>query len=420
MKVIVAALLIVAATGGLASVSAQAPEGTLTRTIGADVILGVLDNTQVYARSKGIAAIAASTTSCNLGDTVVNWIALPSNQHPTITLNLYRMANGRIEQIGQSWVKHGFEALQGDVCNLGCKAHAPNGLGPGCSDPYGAGINRGPFLGARSQIDPTTGDFNANNVQDALNRQPSNPTIERGLQVKEQDLGIAGARYFIEGHYIAADDASALNSMNNVSYREIRIEPDANSGFVISNAGFTERLKPALSAWESDGAKLIPIDLVEATVAGKDIKSRIIVGYKATRLDGGNYRYVYAVYNMNSGQGIRSFSVPVGNAAPTDGSVHFHGVFSHGDPSFPNLPGSEPHEPWSNDDWHPSVQNGVITWSTKKYDEDKSANAIRWGTTYTFWFDAEKPPRQGTATVARFKSGKAPDVSTVLVDVPAQ
>ena len=32
------------------------------------------------------------------------------------------------------------------------------------------------------------------------------------------------------------------------------------------------------------------------------------------------------------------------------------------------------------------------TWSTQTYDQNENANALRWGTMYNFWFDADAPP----------------------------
>jgi len=56
------------------------------------------------------------TDSCNRGEVDLDWFALPSNDHPVIPQNLYRMSGGtnnndRFEQIGQSSVKHAFTAL---------------------------------------------------------------------------------------------------------------------------------------------------------------------------------------------------------------------------------------------------------------------------------------------------------------------
>ncbi|MGG6494636.1 UNVERIFIED_CONTAM: hypothetical protein NY603_16995, partial [Bacteroidetes bacterium 56_B9] len=125
-----------------------------------DVILGELVGPRVYARANGIVAITVGTTSCNAGNAVLNWKQLPDNRHPTITLNMYRLLDGRMTQIGQSWAKHGFVALQQNICNFGCQANpSGDGLGIGCSDPYGTSNNQGPFLGSRRLINPATGNF---------------------------------------------------------------------------------------------------------------------------------------------------------------------------------------------------------------------------------------------------------------------
>ena len=71
--------------------------------------------------------------ACNAGDKVLEWHHLPSNRHPVISMNMYRLLNGRMEQIGQSWLKHGFVALQQNVCGFGCQpSPTGEGLGVGC------------------------------------------------------------------------------------------------------------------------------------------------------------------------------------------------------------------------------------------------------------------------------------------------
>ena len=73
-------------------------------------------------------------------------------EHPVIPQNLYRMSGGpsntdRFEQIGQSWLKHGVEAVQEDTCGFGCiPAATVFTLGVGCSDPYLANQNAGSEL----------------------------------------------------------------------------------------------------------------------------------------------------------------------------------------------------------------------------------------------------------------------------------
>ncbi|HEX8662682.1 MAG TPA: hypothetical protein VF744_01475 [Beijerinckiaceae bacterium] len=365
---------------------------------GADVILGELFGTSVYARHNGIAAISVGTTSCNAGNQVLNWKALPDNKHPVITMNMYRLLDDRMTQIGQSWVKHGFFALQQNVCNFGCQANASDGLGVGCSDPYGTGTNQGPGLGSRRLVNPTTGAFDGAKAQQELNTfQPTSP-IDHGLQVREADLANPGARYFVEGHYVAADDAAAGNGQNNVSHMEVLVTRDSGGNFVIVNANPsprpTVRERPAIRAWPyaefsiHDGA---PDD------------GQVTVAHKIVRLSRTKYRYEYAVYNMNSERGVQSFSVPVGNAQVSN--VGFSAVFSHG-------------EAWENDPWQNTVANGRVTWSTKTFQQSENANAIRWGTTYNFWFEAEAAPGHADAQITRFKPGNGPASVSLNVQAP--
>ena len=93
-----------------------------------DVIVGDLHQVQRYGTMDGITAFAVGTVSCNIGTCWLNWIS-NTNEHPIIGQGMYRLKDGRYEQIGQSWLKHGFFALSGDVCSTGCLstngAHLP-------------------------------------------------------------------------------------------------------------------------------------------------------------------------------------------------------------------------------------------------------------------------------------------------------
>ncbi len=97
---------------------------------GVDVIVGDLP-AMVQAGSSGtFVGLAVATTSCNNGTQEFNWFALPNTDHPVIPQNLYRMSGGtsntdRFEQVGQSWLKHAFTALQQNVCGFGCVPHPP-------------------------------------------------------------------------------------------------------------------------------------------------------------------------------------------------------------------------------------------------------------------------------------------------------
>ncbi|HEV8240530.1 MAG TPA: hypothetical protein VGS57_14270 [Thermoanaerobaculia bacterium] len=118
-------------------------------TSGPDVtvfdITGVGNYTSTGAVN-GYRGYAVGTTSCNVGDQPVWWCNTSTgyctaDQHPVIAQNLYRLEAGRFEQIGLSWLKHGFLSTNSpsSTCNPQhpC-AGAPFGgdqLGLGCTTP---------------------------------------------------------------------------------------------------------------------------------------------------------------------------------------------------------------------------------------------------------------------------------------------
>ena len=91
------------------------PVSELDKTLGltgADIIVSHLFSINKDGTVGSITGYSISTTSCNLGDVEAEWVILGnSNKHPLIGQNIYRYLNGRMEQIGMSWLKHAFAAL---------------------------------------------------------------------------------------------------------------------------------------------------------------------------------------------------------------------------------------------------------------------------------------------------------------------
>jgi hypothetical protein len=132
---------------------------------GPDVIVGDMPSMQQFGSSGTRVGLAIGTTSCNAGSVELNWFAMPNTDHPVIPQNLYRMSGGagnsdRFEQIGHSWLKHAFTAVQGNLCGACTSSGTGSRLGVGCSDPYSASLNASQgSLGSRAWVNPFTGAF---------------------------------------------------------------------------------------------------------------------------------------------------------------------------------------------------------------------------------------------------------------------
>ena len=109
------------------------------------------------------------------------------------------------------------------------------------------------------------------------------------------------------------------------------------------------------------------------------------------------YHYEYAVHNMNSDTSADGFVVDF------PGSVSFANVGVH---AIPHHSG----EPYDTSPWTIDVDgpNGTITWSA--VDMGADTNALRWGTTFSFWFDSDAPPDSMEHELDLFKLDEPLDV----------
>lgn len=97
-----------AATPALALFIASGANAQCTGAVpGPDVIVGDLPDWSGYGVANGKRAYAIGTTSCNLGQIPLRWDDT-TNLYPVISQNMYKLQNGRFEQLGQAWLKHGF------------------------------------------------------------------------------------------------------------------------------------------------------------------------------------------------------------------------------------------------------------------------------------------------------------------------
>ncbi|MBM3987593.1 MAG: hypothetical protein FJ294_06520 [Planctomycetes bacterium] len=384
--------------------------------IGPDVVVSTIGSTfGEYGAVGDIGGYAVTTVSCNVGDQEAIWIdsGAQPNRHPVIGTQLYRFktVNGatRFEQIGMSWLKHGFCAADAPSCTsinpngISNPTYAGNGscdwLGLFATDTYSDGLNASqPGCGPRSEIQPWTGAYP---FPYQLGAGASGNAIYKRLQVHKNELDPAqnvGATYWGEVVYICTDEPAA-NRYNNYSIRSTTVGTFASGQYGLNFAGSTIPLKSAVMHWATidPGVTVRSVD-----VAGD---GRLYLAYKTTQLTNGQHHYEYALFNMNSDRGAQAISIPL-QAGTVPTNIGFKDVDYHSG------------EPYSATDWSATVTPGTsIAWSTQTHAQNANANALRWSTTYNYRFDAIAAPVQGTITVTLFKPG-TPTTVTFLADVP--
>ena len=371
--------------------------------IGPDVIVNDLYDTAHYGPIGGIHGYSVGTESCNIGDTDLMWQSW-NNHHPVIAQNMYRLKDGRIEQIGISWLKHGFITIDSGNCGICPSGGTGDHLSPGCSDPYSAGLNGDRNrLGPRYQVNAATGVY----TYPYDNSAPVDDVLDRRMQVHDDLVNPTlnpGALYFVEGEYVTQDDAAAGNNWNNCSYRRVSISTSSTRTLTLRETVFQET--PAIAAWHDHGLG-IGVPDPGVTLAKVDVPNdgRFWVGAKATDNGDGTWHYEYAVQNITSDRSGGYFSVAIASGATISG-VGFKDIDYHS---------GEPFEPT---DWSWEVSGGAIIWSSPQtYGENPNTNALRWGKLYNFWFDVDAPPVNGTATLGLFKPG-TPETVGAYVFVP--
>ena len=392
---------------------------------GPDVIVGDIESVEQPqgAVNGNFVGLGVGTVSCNNGDQPIDWHPLPNTNHPVIPQNLYRMSGGgdhteRFEQIGQSWMKHAFFALEEFICGT-CNTSPPcvtgDQLCPGCADTYVASLNYDQdLIGSRAWVNPFTGVFPSN--PDPNNHAGHNHTgTSHRVTVATSDLIPAqnpGATYFAEADYISPTEYTwcqahpgQCNMYNNVSYRPFTVSGGPTT-FTFGAAGLTVRMQPAIQTWASTGATVAQVE----PDPGND--GIWFMGYKVTNPSAGVWHYEYALSNENLDRAIQSFSVPVGGANISN--IGFHAPPQ--EPAWPN-DGTFNNQGYSSAPWAVDQSGGSITWSTETFATNQNANAIRFGTLYNFRFDADQPPQTANATVGYFKTGSP---MTVEIQAPGQ
>ena len=392
-----------ASSGGTGFLSIQQDGslgGCVDPSVGPNVVAGDLDEAITYGDVGGTSAYAIATTACNLGDEELLWIAGDA-VHPVVGHNFYRLEDGRFEQLGASWVKHGLAALQRDLCCDCIPSASIAALGVGCSDPYSASLNGTQTgLGPRGEIDAFSGTFSWPPGAATGVPAPSG-LLARRLQVPTAEMDPSlhpGATYIAEAIFAAPDDAADGNGFDNASYRTYeRTGFEIQGAFGIQPTGVTERGLPAVAAWAAADPT---VRLEEVRIPGE---GAFWVASHGAPIGGGRWRYSYAIFNMNSSRGAAAFAVPRG-VQPAAFDMTF--------------PLAHSGDPRSNEPWGANQAGDLLVWSAANFQADNDANAIHWGTTYSFFFESAASPVDTQGTLVMFRPGTGPSALVVPIRGP--
>lgn len=374
--------------------------GATSQGIGPDIVVGEITGVTNYGSSGGVSAFSVGTTSCNAGDQIIGWYA-GTNQHPVIAQNLFRLEGGRFEQLGMSWLKHGFGTMNGTYCSP-CSPTQGQTLGVGCSDPYSSGTNgMQSVLGPRSEVLPSQGYFTY-----PFGSPAYNGNIARRLQAKNTDIDPAlhpNALYFVEAQYVSPDDATSGNGTNSSAWRRAMFTE--NGGFyTMMLIGPTAMTEPGIVAWKSQDSG---VAMTHVDVPGD---GRFDFAFRATDTGNGITHYEFAVHNMTSTRAAKGITVHIPLNA-TVSNVGFSGVSHHSGDGF--MLGTN----FEDTPWTATLAPGTVSWSTTSHSANPNSNALRWGSMYTFRFDLDQTPLPSGVVVDLdlYRNGQPSQVTTTLV-----
>lgn len=334
-----------------------------------------------------------------------------NDQHPYLIWNLYRLnADGTIEQIGRSGVKHAWLTTNGGC--LDPADHDSHILGRGCTDTYGTGNNdTSSDLGPRSEIVPATGIWGrCGSIYDpnCVGSQTANPNgnFDQRLIVRENQISATvnpGATYLFESWYIARDDINPYNSMATVTGA-----PSWSGSVWAPGGGSSYKLGPAIDRWVDPANP--PANAKNAELATSEGRAKVAV--KVTSLGKGQWRYDYAVMNVDFARAVTSGNAPNIRVLSNKGFDRFSIPVPAGTQitAFPSRTGDiDPSVAW-----RVQTTGGRVDWSTDTTIPGFSQptlgtsavpKSLDWGVLYSFTLITNKAPVSGNARLNVAQAG---------------
>ncbi|MBX3464471.1 MAG: hypothetical protein KF830_14975 [Planctomycetes bacterium] len=376
---------------------------------GLDGRLTVVDNFTYQGRRgaaypNGEIGAAMLNTMCNPGSVNIPWYAPMQPNHPKFGFILVRVANDRIEQISdRSYVKHAFTSVNvNGSCGTCVNPGTGSLMGLNCSDTYGVGNNADrTYLGPSPEINPWLGTWNpvgsyfdigdpsqagyplAADGSRSLNTSGFD-SVKNRVTIREIDLTTPGAQYFYGIHLVHEGEA-VQNRWDNLASRGCN--PTWNgSTWTFPNNAVGQAHGSILQRWSG------------ATIGsggnGND-DGRFFVAVKTAALGGGNYRYEYAVHNVDNHRGGATFRLPI-EASGTASNFFFRDIDTN-----------------AANNWTAARVGNEIVFTAP------ANNPLDWNTIYNFGFDCNVQPSTGLCVLDQARIGPGSLSVTVTTRVPS-
>ena len=315
-----------------------------------------------------------------------------NDQHPFLIWNVYRIdADGRIEQVGRSGVKHAFLTI-----NVSCDAHPGSGyiLGRGCEDVYSEGNNdSNSALGPRREILPATGQWGrCGSIYDPNCDGSSGDfggftSYDHRMIARESKIDPAanpGASWLFESWYIVRDDVNIYNTM------QTRPGGFSWSGSTWNTSnGSPLKLGPAIDRWVDPASSAPGQRNTELVLTEGRSKAAV----RTTDLGDGRHRYDYAVMNFEFGQPVTQGAEPNLRVVSNDGFLAFRVPIPAG-ATVQDLEFGDGDIDAGND-WTATVEPEAVVWTAP------TGAALNWGTLFRFSLVVDAAPEDGEVGLLR-------------------
>ncbi len=239
----------------------------------------------------------------------------PSDQHPFLAWNIYRVDSQRIRMLARSGAKHAFFATNQN-CDLNCGGGQT--LWPGCEDTYSSGNNdTSTYQAPRDEIAASLGlwdscgsffDPGCSGAQTGYAGQWNHRLL---IDPDEFDTAQPGTLY-MDAWYLIQHDVNIWNSMG---FRPFNPQPLAQ-GWIMNPGAFQQG--PVINEWiaedENDAMQSHSVIVVPSATPGEPYPENMPQGHlrllvKVREVGPGRYRYNYAIQNYDFERGLEGFRI---------------------------------------------------------------------------------------------------------------